>query len=73
LLWTHAGRDWQARATPMSIASRLVGGTVPEGSVLLLHDADDYSAHGSWRKTVAALPQVLAALRRLGLEDTLDL
>ena len=29
---------------------------VAEGSVLLLHDADDYSAEGSWRRTVAALP-----------------
>jgi peptidoglycan/xylan/chitin deacetylase (PgdA/CDA1 family) len=73
LLWTHHGRDWQARATPSSIAARLVGGPVPEGSVLLLHDADDYSAPGSWRKTVAALPQVLAELHRRGLESTLDL
>jgi peptidoglycan/xylan/chitin deacetylase (PgdA/CDA1 family) len=73
LLWTHWGRDWQARATPASIASRLVGGPVPEGSVLMLHDADDYSAPGSWRKTVAALPEVLAELQRRGLEDTLEL
>ena len=29
------------------------------GSVLLLHDADDYSAPGSWRRTAAALPRVL--------------
>jgi peptidoglycan/xylan/chitin deacetylase (PgdA/CDA1 family) len=73
LLWTHGGRDWQARATPASIASRLVGGPVPDGSVLLLHDADDYSAPGSWRKTVAALPQVLAELHRRGLEPTVEL
>src|SRR5579872_760228 len=32
LLWTHWGRDWQARATAESIARRLVGGAVPEGS-----------------------------------------
>jgi len=73
LLWTHWGRDWQARATPESIAARLVGGTVAEGSVLLLHDADDYSAPGSWRKMVAALPRVLAELQRRGLQWTLEL
>ena len=73
LLWTHWGRDWEARATPESITARLVGGEVAEGSVLLLHDADDYSAVGSWRRTVAALPRVLAELEARGLSWTLDL
>src|SRR5579862_8015687 len=72
LLWTHWGRDWQARATPESIARGLVGGPVAEGSVLLLHDADDYSASGSWRRTVAALPAILAELERRGLRPTLE-
>ena len=36
--------------------------------MLLLHDADDYSAPGSWRRTVAALPLVLDALAERGLE-----
>jgi peptidoglycan/xylan/chitin deacetylase (PgdA/CDA1 family) len=67
LLWTHWGRDWKASATPESIAATLVGGDVPEGSVLLLHDADDYSAEGSWRRTVAALPRVLSSLEERGL------
>jgi len=67
LLWTHWGRDWSARATPESIAAKLVGGDVPEGSVLLLHDADDYGAEGSWRRTVAALPRVLSSLEERGL------
>jgi peptidoglycan/xylan/chitin deacetylase (PgdA/CDA1 family) len=67
LLWTHWGRDWEARATPDSIVAKLVGGEVKEGSVLLLHDADDYSAEGSWRRTVAALPRVLSALEERGL------
>lgn len=66
LLWTHWGRDWRARATPESIASELTDG-VGEGSVLLLHDADDYGAPGSWRGTVAALPRVLDVLARGGL------
>ena len=36
--------------------------------MLLLHDADDYSAPGSWRRTVAALPRVLATLADRGLQ-----
>jgi peptidoglycan-N-acetylglucosamine deacetylase len=71
LLWTHWGRDWEARATPESIVEKLVGGGVGEGSVLLLHDADDYGAEGSWRATAAALPRVLAALEDAGMEWTL--
>jgi peptidoglycan/xylan/chitin deacetylase (PgdA/CDA1 family) len=68
LLWSQWGRDWEARATPESIAARLTDG-VEEGSVLLLHDADDYSAPGSWRRTVAALPSVLDLLAERGLES----
>jgi peptidoglycan-N-acetylglucosamine deacetylase len=67
LLWTHWGRDWEARATPESIAARVTGG-VDEGSILLLHDADDYSAAGSWRRTALALPRVLDALEERGIE-----
>jgi peptidoglycan/xylan/chitin deacetylase (PgdA/CDA1 family) len=67
LLWSHWGRDWEARATPESIAARVTDG-VGEGSVLLLHDADDYSAPGSWRRTAAALPLVLETLAARGLQ-----
>jgi peptidoglycan-N-acetylglucosamine deacetylase len=70
LLWTHWGRDWEAHATPHSIAARVTAGA-EEGSVLLLHDADDYSAPGSWRRTVAALPAVLETLQERGLESVL--
>jgi peptidoglycan-N-acetylglucosamine deacetylase len=66
LLWSQWGRDWEARATPASIAARVTDG-VGEGSVLLLHDADDYSAPGSWRRTAAALPRVLDVLAERGL------
>jgi peptidoglycan-N-acetylglucosamine deacetylase len=66
LLWSQWGRDWDARATPESIAARVTDGAT-EGSVLLLHDADDYSAPGSWRRTVAALPLLLTALAARGL------
>ncbi len=66
LLWTHAGKDWQERATPASIAALLTEGA-GEGSVLLLHDADDYGAFDSWRRTAAALPNVLETLSARGL------
>jgi peptidoglycan/xylan/chitin deacetylase (PgdA/CDA1 family) len=66
LLWSHWGRDWERRATPESIAALVTAGA-GEGSVLLLHDADDYSTQGSWRRTVAALPQVLSTLADRGL------
>jgi hypothetical protein len=36
--------------------------------VLLLHDADHYSAPGSWGRTAAALPRVLEALAERGLQ-----
>jgi peptidoglycan/xylan/chitin deacetylase (PgdA/CDA1 family) len=67
LLWSHWGRDWEARATAESIHARVTDGA-GEGSVLLLHDADDYSAPGSWRRTVAALPRVLETLAERRLE-----
>jgi peptidoglycan-N-acetylglucosamine deacetylase len=70
LLWTHWGRDWEARATPESIAGRVTD-DVEEGSILLLHDADDYSAAGSWRRTALALPRVLDVLAERGIEAVL--
>ena len=70
LLWTHWGRDWESRATPASIAGRLTEGA-GAGSVLLLHDADHYSAAGSWQATALALPLVLDALADRGLAAVL--
>jgi peptidoglycan/xylan/chitin deacetylase (PgdA/CDA1 family) len=58
LLWTRWGRDWERKATFESIA-RLATRDLGPRDVVLLHDADFYSVEGSWRKTVAALPQVL--------------
>ena len=60
------GRDWQRSATPSSIARR-AGGAAVAGDVLLLHDADDYGAEGSWRRTAAALPRLLDVLGERGL------
>ena len=67
LLWSQWGRDWEARATPESIATRVTDGA-GEGAVLLLHDADDYSTSDSWRLTAAALPRVLETLAQRGLQ-----
>jgi peptidoglycan/xylan/chitin deacetylase (PgdA/CDA1 family) len=69
LLWSHFGKDWEKRATPESIAARVTR-DAGNGSVLLLHDADDYSAPGSWRHTAAALPRVLETLAERGLQPT---
>jgi peptidoglycan/xylan/chitin deacetylase (PgdA/CDA1 family) len=69
LLWSHWGRDWEARATPESISARATDGA-GEGAVLLLHDADDYSAPDSWRRTAAALPRILETLDARGLLPT---
>ena len=66
VLWTREGHDWKAGATPESIASQITA-RVRAGDVLLLHDADDYSAPGSWRRTAAALPVVLEEIERRGL------
>jgi peptidoglycan-N-acetylglucosamine deacetylase len=69
LLWSQWGRDWEQRATPESIVRRVTDGVRP-GSVLLLHDADDYGAPDSWRRMVAALPRVLEVLAERGLRST---
>ena len=65
LLWSHWGRDWEAKATPSSIADRATRRLGP-GAVILLHDSDAYSASQSWRQTVAALPAVLDASAATG-------
>ena len=66
LLWSRWGRDWVGRETPAAIARRATAGLEP-GDVVLLHDADHYSSPGSWRRTAAALPQVLDAVAALGV------
>jgi peptidoglycan/xylan/chitin deacetylase (PgdA/CDA1 family) len=67
LLWSRWGRDWAARATPESIAAKVADG-LAGGDVLLLHDADTYSAPDSHRRTAAALPLVLELVEARGLE-----
>jgi peptidoglycan/xylan/chitin deacetylase (PgdA/CDA1 family) len=65
--WSRWGRDWERWATPEAIARRVAGG-VRGGDILLLHDSDAYSARGSWRRTVAALPAIAERLQEAGLE-----
>ena len=66
VLWSKWGRDWTRRATPATIARNATRG-LAAGDIVLLHDADHYSAPGSWRKTVAALPRILETADGLGL------
>jgi peptidoglycan/xylan/chitin deacetylase (PgdA/CDA1 family) len=66
LLWSAWGRDWQASASASSIARRATR-TLRAGDVVLLHDADHYSAPGSWRRTADALPRILDEIAARGL------
>jgi peptidoglycan/xylan/chitin deacetylase (PgdA/CDA1 family) len=66
LLWSRWGRDWTHLATPESVTATATGDIGP-GDVVLLHDADHYSARGSWRTTIAALPAILDELGSRGL------
>ena len=67
LLWSRWGQDWRKVDAPGQITQRVVG-ALRSGDVILLHDADHYSAPGSYRRTVAALPAIMRALQsaRLG-------
>lgn len=69
LLWSRWGHDWRGSATARSIASEVTE-ELRGGDVLLLHDADHYSAPGSWRATAAALPEVLRRIEAAGLTPT---
>jgi peptidoglycan/xylan/chitin deacetylase (PgdA/CDA1 family) len=68
VLWSQWGRDWSRRETPASIARRATA-SARAGDILLLHDADFYSAPDSWVRTVAALPIILEELGRRGLKS----
>jgi peptidoglycan/xylan/chitin deacetylase (PgdA/CDA1 family) len=67
LLWSRWGRDWSRRSSTGSIA-RHATSAVRGGDIVLLHDADYYSAPGSWARTAAALPIILEGLDRRGLK-----
>ena len=65
VLWARWGKDWEALATPRSIADEI--GWPEPGDILLLHDSDRYATPGSWRNTLGALPIILERLRARGL------
>lgn len=52
-----------------AIVDRAVEGA-RRGSIILLHDGDGYDAHGDRMQTAAAVPQIIAGLRRRGLAFT---
>jgi len=66
LLWSRWGHDWRRFTTPDRIADEVTR-DLTDGDVLLLHDADHYSANGSWRNTLGAMPSILETLARLHL------
>jgi peptidoglycan/xylan/chitin deacetylase (PgdA/CDA1 family) len=61
LMWSRWGRDWRARTSPEEIA-RLATRDLGAGDVILLHDADWYSAPGSHERTAQALPLILESV-----------
>ncbi len=67
VLWSRWGRDWDRSATAESIARRASTG-ITAGDIVLLHDADYYSARGSWVRTAAALPLILDEIEACGLK-----
>jgi peptidoglycan-N-acetylglucosamine deacetylase len=70
LLWSRWGKDWRRSTTPAAIAARATR-SLSAGDVILLHDADFYSAHNSHRRTTDALPLILAQLTRRKLDTVL--
>jgi peptidoglycan-N-acetylglucosamine deacetylase len=64
LLWSRWGKDWRKFTTPARIAARAMRDVGP-GDVILLHDADFYSAKDSHRRTVRALEPILAELESM--------
>jgi peptidoglycan/xylan/chitin deacetylase (PgdA/CDA1 family) len=67
VLWSRWARDWEERATPESITARCTDG-LTDGEILLLHDADTYSARGCYEALLTALPRIVAHVRGTGLD-----
>ena len=66
VLWTAWGRDWTRRATAGTVRQSVLR-IRQSGGTVLLHDADTYSAPGSWRATIATLPGLLRSWHEAGL------
>ena len=68
MLWSQWGRDWIAPGDGGVDRPRARRAGARAGDILLLHDADYYSAPGSWVRTVASLPILLEELDSRGLK-----
>ena len=62
VLWSQWGRDWARRRDGAVDRPPLRPPASRAGDIVLLHDADYYSAPGSWARTAAALPIILEEL-----------
>jgi peptidoglycan-N-acetylglucosamine deacetylase len=70
LLWSRWGKDWRKCTTSRRIATRAAAGS-SDGDVILLHDADFYSARRSHERTVEALALILRELDARGIGTVL--
>lgn len=70
LLWSKWGKDWRKFTTAERIAARATR-EITAGDVILLHDADFYSASGSHRRTAVALQLILRTLAERGVATVL--
>ena len=68
VLWSQWGKGLGAHVNRARSTARARS---EAGDILLLHDADYYSAPGSWARTVAALPAILEELEARGLRSRL--
>lgn len=66
VLWTAEGRDWVPGSTPRSINDMIFEDLRPGGTVLL-HDSDIMTVPGTWRATLAGLPELLDRCAAQGL------
>jgi peptidoglycan/xylan/chitin deacetylase (PgdA/CDA1 family) len=64
VLWSAWGREWSERDAA-GVARRVAAGLAP-GAIVLLHDADVQSPHGSSRRAADALGAIAADLDRRG-------
>lgn len=62
ILWSRWGKDWRKFTTPERIARRATRRIAP-ADVILLHDADFYSARNSHERTAKALELIIAELK----------
>lgn len=67
LLWGAWGREWTAGSTPESVFQTLAG-DLDGGVTVLLHDSGCTSPPGSWQAGLGALPLLLDACERRGLQ-----